>query len=234
MEKLICERRCSISYRDNNVFRKYYKFASETDVIDEVFYATEVKKGGIHCPKVINWGYNAERKMYYSEFEYIEMERIDRHAAKESDIKLALQLIDNMPHCLKNVKDNKEKFRRELTSVISYLPEKKRQEYGKMVQSLLKRPSEVLIHGDYSFENIAWDLQNKKMIVFDFHNSGFGVNGWDKAYFIASLPIQDYFNSLFGEYNELIKIAAALKYGRGIRKKIEIEERKSIYEYWWK
>ena len=72
------------------------------------------------------------------------------------------------------------------------------------------------------------------MMIFDFQNSGYGVIGWDKAYFIASLPNQKYYHYLSSEYTELVKIITALKYGRGLRKNFEIEERKSIYEYWWK
>lgn len=234
MEKFLCERRSTISFKDGDIFRKYYKYAKESDVLAEQKYSIAAMVNGVNCPRFINWGYSDAKKMIYSEFEFVEIEGINRHTVNLETIKMALELIDMMPACDDSISANNERLRQELLSIVSFLPNEILQEYQYLVNDLLKRGCEVMVHGDYSFENIGWDVKNNKLIVFDFQNSGYGVHSWDKSYLLSSIPNTEYANLLSDSSIELMKIATALKYGRGIRKNFEVEERKKIYEYWWR
>lgn len=234
MEELLCERRSTISYKDGSVFRKYYKYANENDVIAEKEASIKAFESGVNCPQFIRYGYSDEKGMFFSEFEFISIKNIDRHFVNEEIVRKALNIINLMPEG-SNTKNsfNNEKMKENFFSIVSFLPTKSQKEYQYLVNRILAQKREVLIHGDYSFENIGWDVKHNTLIVFDFQNSGYGVRGWDKAYLLASLPNTQYKYMISEKYHELIKIVAALKYGRGIRKGIEIEERKKIYEYWW-
>ena len=234
MEEFLCERCSTISFKDGDIFRKYYKYAKETDVLSEKKYSIEAMENGVNCPRFINWGYSDEKKMIYSEFEFIEIKAINRHTVNLETIRMALKLIDMMPFCNNSISANNERLKLDLLSIVGFLPNEIWQEYQYLVNDLLKQGCEVMIHGDYSFENIGWDVKKNTMIVFDFQNSGYGVCGWDKSYLLSSIPNTEYANLLAGDSIELMKIITALKYGRGIRKNFEVEERKKIYEYWWK
>jgi len=234
MEEYLCERRSTISYRDGAVFRKYYKYAKEQDVLLEMHYAIEAKNSGINCPAFIGWGYNADKQMFYSEFEYVEIRKIERADAGTHEIQMALDLLCAMPKCKNKIAIDDEKKAKELLAVSPILPKGIQQEYENLVRKLLDAKSTVMIHGDYSFENIGWDVDRDTLITYDFQNSGYGTPGWDKAYLLSSIPNTELASSFSEGCFELIKIFSALRYGRGLRKQLEVDERKRIYEFWWK
>lgn len=234
MEEFICERRSTISYRDGNIFRKYYKYSGESEVIAEQRFSSEALHSGINCPKFLSWGYCDEKNMFYSEFEFIEIDSINRKTVDASILKIALEQLEKMPFCASLNNCSNEHLKRDLFSIIPFLPLEKQNEYILLIEELLSRNSEVYIHGDYSFENIGWDVKKNTVIIFDFQNSGYGVKDWDKSYLLSSIPNVKLVSSISDISINLMKIITALKYGRGVRKNYEVEERKKIYEYWWK
>lgn len=234
MEEFLCERRATLSFRDGNVFRKYYKYFGEENVLLEQEFSELAQENGINCPNFLAWGYSNEKKMFYSEFNFVEIEPINRHNVTKTIVQEALDQLKRMPHC-NNLKIKRDKpYEKDLISAISYLPSETHSEYSRLVKQLLSRKSEVMIHGDYSFENIGWDIKHKSVIIFDFQNSGYGVKDWDRAYLLSTIPSFSLASSFLIPDNAVMKIITALKYGRAIRKNYEVEERKEIYEYWWK
>lgn len=234
MEEFLCERRSTISFRDGEVFRKYYKYAGESEVILEQRFSNEALYSGINCPKFLSWGYCDEKMMFYSEFEFKEIEPINRYTVDKSILKTVLEQLNKMPICNLRSDCRNEYLKKELSAVIEFLPMDVQREYICLIKKLFLKKNEVLIHGDYSFENVGWDVKKNTVIVFDFQNSGYGVRDWDKSYLLSSIPDISLVSTIPDINIHLMKITTALKYGRGVRKKFEVEERKRIYEYWWK
>lgn len=234
MEEFLCERRSTISYKDGRIFRKYYKYAGEFDVIAEQRFSREAWYSGINCPRFLSWGYCEKKKMFYSEFEFVDMYAIDKNTVDTEILKIALEQLEKMPLCNQLNPDSNEHFRGNLLSIVSFLPLEVQNEYIRLIENLFFRHNEVFIHGDYSFENIGWDIKKKTIIIFDFQNAGYGVKEWDKSYLLSSIPNVKLVSSIPDININLMKIITALKYGRGVRKNFEVKERKKIYEYWWK
>ena len=234
MEEFLCERRSTISYRDGKIFRKYYKYSREDEVIAEQRFSSKALHSGINCPKFLTWGYCDEKQMFYSEFEFMEIDSINRNTVDASILKIALEQLKKMPLCDRLNNCSNEHLKRDLFSIVLFLPPEEQDEYIRLTEELFSKNSEVLIHGDYSFENIGWDAKKNTVIIFDFQNSGYGVKDWDKSYLLSSIPNVKLVSSISDINIDLMKIITALKYGRGVRKNFEVEERKKIYEYWWK
>lgn len=234
MEEFLCERRSTISYKDGRIFRKYYKYAEESDVIAEQRFSREAWYSGINCPRFLSWGYCEKKKMFYSEFEFVDMYSIDKNTVDTEILKIALEQLEKMPSCNRLSADSSERLRGNLLSIVSFLPLEIQNEYIRLIEKLFFRHNEVFIHGDYSFENISWDIKKKTVIIFDFQNAGYGVKDWDKSYLLSSIPNVKLVSSIPNININLMKLITALKYGRGIRKNFEVKERKKIYEYWWK
>lgn len=234
MEEFLCERRSTISFKDGEVFRKYYKYVGEPEVILEQRFSNEALYSGINCPKFLSWEYCDEKKMFYSEFEFKEIEPINKYMVDKSILKIVLEQLNKMPICNLRSDYRNEYLKKDLYSIIEFLPMDLQSEYIRLIKELLSRNNEVLIHGDYSFENVGWDVKKNTLIVFDFQNSGYGVRDWDKSYLLSSIPDIRLVTTMPDINIDLMKIITALKYGRGVRKKFEVEERKKIYEYWWK
>lgn len=234
MEEFLCERRSTISFREGEVFRKYYKYAGESEIILEQRFSNEALYSGINCPKFLSWGYCDEKMMFYSEFEFKEIEPINRYTLDKSILKTVLEQLNKMPMCNLKSDCRNEYLKKELSAIIEFLPMDVQSEYIRLIKKMFLIKNEVLIHGDYSFENVGWDVKKNTVIVFDFQNSGYGVRDWDKSYLLSSIPDISLVSTIPDINIDLMKIITALKYGRGVRKKFEVEERKRIYEYWWK
>ncbi|SEA96986.1 Phosphotransferase enzyme family protein [Pseudobutyrivibrio sp. ACV-2] len=234
MEEFLCERRTTISYRDGDIFRKYYKYLGKEDVLLEQDFSRLAQESGINCPVFLSWGYCVEKEMFYSEFRFVEIEPINSHRVNKTILLEALDYLNKMPSSNNQTHKRDKPYEQDLLSIVTYIPFDKRSEYNKLVRQLLYRKSDVMIHGDYSFENIGWDVIHNKIIVFDFQNSGYGVNDWDRAYLLSSISNFSLVSSLPTPDIDMMKIISALRYGRAIRKSYDVEDRKKIYEYWWK
>ena len=190
-----------------------------------------VKRKGIYCPNFVRYGYSKQKKMFYSEFEYIDFEYINVQDVEA--VEQALDILKNMPLIHKDMKIDNLKLKSEINFVIKYLPQRDQNEYARLGNKIIQKKSEVLIHGDYSFDNIGWDKKKNRMVVFDFFNACGGVCGWDRAYLIASMLNREFYKYIPHHEYELIKLIVAMKYGRGVRKGVEVNERKKLYDDWW-
>ena len=234
MEEFLCERRSTISFKDGDVFRKYYKYAREKEVISEQIFSNQATYNGVNCPKFLSWGYCDKKKMFYSEFEFKKIQPINKYKVDKLILEKTIEQLYKMPKGNKKSNSRNNFFRNELCAVSKFLPMDIECEYIRLIKKLFKRKNEIFIHGDYSFENIGWDVNANTIIVFDFQNSGYGVMDWDKSYLLSTIPDFNLVATIPDINIDLMKIITALKYGRGIRKNFEIEERTKIYEYWWK
>ena len=234
MEEFLNERRSTISYKDNNIFRKYYKYASEEEIQKEKEVALLAYENGIHTPKFLNMSYSSTKKMFYSEFEFVEIKSLDKKYIDKRIISEAIEIIDKMPHATTYGFTCQCQYIDELYQVEEYIPERNRPEYRQLIEKIHTRGDDRIIHGDYSFENIALDIKKSKLIIFDFQNACVGPKEWDKAYLLATVHNKEFYSLVSKRMKDMIKIIVAMKYGRGIRKGFEIGERRHIYEYWWK
>ncbi len=234
MEEFLCERRSTISFRDGEIFRKYYKYAKKNEVMVEQRFSDEALYNGINCPRFLSWGYCNKKKMFYSEFEFKEIKPINKYKVDKLIFTKAIEQLDKMPKCNQKRNYQNKLLRKDLYVIKKFLPIDVQSEYVRLIEKLFLEKKEVFIHGDYSFENIAWDMKKNTIIVFDFQNSGYGVKDWDKSYLLSTIPDINLVSTIPDINLDLMKIITALKYGRGIRKNFEVEERARIYEYWWK
>lgn len=90
----------------------------------------------------------------------------------------------------------------------------------------------VFIHGDFTFDNIG--ITNNDLILFDFQHGCLGPVGWDKAYLAATMIFTKCKLKLNPEEEKMAEIIAAIRYGRAIRKKNDINNRKIIFNSWKK
>lgn len=137
MELFLCERRSTISYRDGDIFRKYYKYASEKEVVDEINYSMMVKRKGIYCPNFVRYGYSKQKKMFYSEFEYIDFEYINVQDVEA--VEQALDILKNMPLIHKDMKIDNLKLKSEINFVIKYLPQRDQNEYARLGNKIIQK-----------------------------------------------------------------------------------------------
>lgn len=234
MEEFLCERRSTISFRDGEIFRKYYKHARKNEVVLEQRFSDEALYSGINCPQFLSWGYCDKKKMFYSEFEFKEIKPINKYKVDKLILAKTIEQLDKMPKCNQRSDCQNEFLKKELCAIKEFLPMDVQSEYIRLIEKLLSQKNEILIHGDYSFENVGWDVKKNTVIVFDFQNSEYGVRDWDKSYLLSTIPDINLVSTIPDINIDLMKIITALKYGRGIRKNFEVEERARIYEYWWK
>lgn len=234
MEEFLCERRSTISFRDGEIFRKYYKYARKNEVVLEQRFSDEALYSGINCPQFLSWGYCDKKKMFYSEFEFKEIKPINKYKVDKLILAKTIEQLDKMPKCNQRSDCQNEFLKKELCAIKEFLPMDVQSEYIRLIEKLLSQKNEILIHGDYSFENVGWDVKKNTVIVFDFQNSEYGVRDWDKSYLLSTIPDINLVSTIPDINIDLMKIITALKYGRGIRKNFEVEERARIYEYWWK
>ena len=136
MEEFLCERRSTISYRDGKIFRKYYKYSGESEVIAEQRFSNKALHCGINCPKFLSWGYCDEKKMFYSEFEFIEIVSINRNTADASILKIALKELEKMPLCNELYNSSNEHLKKDLFSIIPFIPQESQNEYIGLTEEL--------------------------------------------------------------------------------------------------
>ena len=234
MEEFICERGKSVCYKDGNIFRKYHKYSNESTVIKEGLISLNMSKLGIPTPRYKGYDYSQEKQMFYSEYQYHEIIKIEKVSITVNLLNKCISIINNIQ--LENDKTYKweDDYLPNICRIIQYMPKEAQNESKKILRELKGSTKRKYIHGDYSFENIGVDKKNNQLIVFDFHDSCLGIQNWDLAYLLSSIPY--YISREFCKDKQtfkLLKLITAVKYARGLRKNFEIKERKSNYDYWW-
>ena len=236
-EEFLCERGGSVCFRLGDVFRKYYKHGSGQDAKREGEYSRAFEAFGLNTPRYFGSGFSAEKKMYYSDFQYREFQKLSPEMLKKKSvtgqIKDVLEVMRSQPACSEDgVQYWKKFYLKDLRQGLSYLDQERHLE---ALLGQLERATEfTYMHGDFSLENIGVERSTGKIIVYDFQMSGAGVRDWDEAYFLSSIPCEyaPFFDNGAGRNVELVRLITAVKLGRGIRKQFQVEERKKNFAYW--
>ena len=237
-ENVIVERPASLGCRVGNVFRKYYKYADENAALTELRNARTAFLGDVPCPEPMDVGYSKSRRMYYCEFRFHKLEKIDPRQLTLSERQSIRMIYQGMS----SVRCNHfiggggwAKYVSGLEKTLSYVPEWVRSALATELDALRRMPNDSFTHGDFSLVNIARDGETGKMMVFDFQDACMGVRDWDWAYFLASVPVD-----VAEEWKpdrsvrELMRIVSAVKLARARRKNAEVGFRTEIFDHWWR
>ena len=234
-EEFICERGKSICYRIGFLFRKYYKYSDKKVVISESQIASEILKNKINTPKPIGFGYSEERQMFYNDFKFHKIIKINTSKLNDNILKNSIGLLKQFPTSIDCCESWKVKYLPELYQQIKSLHIEQTDEAKVILDNLKNYPNCIFIHGDYSFENIGIDEDNNQLIIFDFFDACIGIEDWDLAYLLSSIPFEKVsMKKINSHILKMIKLIVTLKLIRGLRKNLEISERRRNYEYWWK
>lgn len=233
MEIEYCNRIKSICYKDENIFRKYYKYSNDPSVEREAKFANVFKINSLPVAECLKTGFSVERQMRYNEFEYIEITPISEASIDEDIVEKTLKLIESI-QCVKYEDDKFWDlwYEKDLICSLDYNPQLKNKVIN-LIKEIKSYPK-TIIHGDFSLKNFSYVTGTNDLFLYDFQTVCVGPIDWDLAYFIATLPIEC--SNLFN-YDEriltMIKIVTAVRLGRGSRSEMSIKRRKEIHEYWW-
>lgn len=233
-EDFICERGKSICFKIGSVFRKYHKYYDETVGIFENKIATELLRNNINTPEPLGFGFSKDRQMSYTDFRFHRIKKINPYELDSNLLKISIELLDKFPANIYCCESWGNRYLPELYQQIDSGQIKQKAEAKAILDYLKLYPERTFIHGDYSFENIGIDIDSNKIIVFDFIDSCIGIKDWDIAYLLGSIPYEKVpITYLTNHILKMIKLITAIKYIRGLRKNLEVPERKANYEYWW-
>ena len=234
-EEFVCERGKSICYRIGALFRKYYKYSDKKIVVSESQIASEIQKNNINTPKPMGFGYSEDRQMFYNDFKFHKIKKINTSELNDNILKKSIDLLNQFPTSIDCCESWNNVYLPELYQQIDSSQLKQKIEAKAILDYLNNYPVKTFIHGDYSFENISIDTDSNQTIIYDFFDSCIGIEGWDLAYLLGSIPYEKVPISEINEHIlKMVKLVVALKLIRGIRKNFEISERRKNYEYWWK
>lgn len=236
--ELIEERRASWAYKNGNRYRKYFKYAT----IEQAEYEYRMQKAflevGIKTPECYGFGVDDIFEKPYIECEYKHFKKIQVETVILPSVKSkVLALLDKISSVsaeeLKMEIDN-EIYYNDLSSALSYIDDGV--DWKKSLIWLRNTKRKVLCHGDFSLDNLALD-ENGEVFLFDYQHVFLGVKGWDLAYMVASLPWRvgaEFLNGYMYDTALIrkIRLSAAIKYGRGLRKQDDLKQRTENYRYW--
>lgn len=233
---LLEERRTSKSYKIAGRYRKYYKYAT----IDQAEYESKMQilflTNGIKTPHCYGHGFDKEKKAPYIECEYIKLRKIKPNQLLDSFIREKIYAIINKIRLIKSTEYNEIKetsYYNDLRSSFGYIDDDSIIWNDKLT-SLQKQKEKYVCHGDFTLENLGFDDEGDIML-FDYQHVAMCNENWDLAFFIASLPYEigyTVINSIDIKFLDMIRLAAAVRYGRGLRKNYEVDNRMRIYNYW--
>lgn len=239
MEKIISDRRQSICCKRGDIFRKYFKYADEKTAEHEGKYSRLYEKIGINTPHFIRTGFSKKRSLFFNEYDYIDMPELDSKMLDESLLSKILDLSSLVASSKVFPADGinfwNQNYRANLIYALNNLEKFVKVDSQLLLGRVYSQEISVVMHGDFSLANMS--LSNEKLYLYDFASAGCSPKWWDLGYMIASLPpglgkkIYDLFSH---DENMLacIQLAAAVKFGRGLRKCEEIEFRQNVFEYW--
>ncbi len=222
----------STTFKEETFFVKRYNFYIPEAAMREAKASVAAEKAGVRTPHFYYTNNNG--KVLENIFDYWILSSND-YKQKESSIKIYNE-ITNITEALRNVSwDSKDQYWTlhlipDFQDSLSYLKIKVSQ-YLNIITHL---QCNVFIHGDLSTDNIS--LNKNKLVVYDFQHGSFGPEGWDKAYFFASLVYNPSFKDFLNENEEILaEVISAIRWGRSIRKSSNLEgQRKKICMSWIK
>ena len=237
MECVICNRRQSLCCRDGEVFRKYFKYADKQSVEHEGEYSRLYESFGITTPHFIRTGFSTEQNLFFNEYRYMEMRSFDETNFDESLFPNVLAML-NRVLAARVLPDGSEfrnrRYKTDLVYALDVLKNRGNVDASLMLEKFLEQEISVVMHGDFSLSNMA--LVGDDICLYDFASAGCAPQWWDLGYFIASLSPnlgRKLYEPLRSEnLSDCIRLAAAVRFGRALRKNEDVPKRQCIFEYW--
>lgn len=228
-KKLIRDGRWSTTFKQGTKFIKRYKYFDNDAAKREAYASNAARLSGILTPKHL--ATKIENGRLINIYEYIEMQPIDyisiyNNTAIWDKIK---SLISDLSLVKWTINDNYwiSNLIPEFKDALSYLSINTK--YLDFLESLEPK---IFIHGDLTFDNIA--LINGKVIIYDFQHGCLGPIGWDKSYLASTMLYSKCNLDLSRDELFMAETISAIRYGRAIRKNIDINSRKELFESWIK
>ncbi len=232
---LIEERRASVAYKVNGQYRKYLKYGTIGQAEFENNMQILFRKYGINTSRCIGFGFDSILGMPYVECEYCRFDYIGIEKLKDSGIRE--QLI-NIINRIRNINTTEidsireDVYYADLLHSLCYVDNDVK--WNERLLSMKTHASKSVCHGDFTLDNLALNGSGE-VVLFDFQHVSICDDCWDLAFFIASLPYDIgrlLIHTIDKQLLKLIQLAAAVRYGRGNRKSLEVKFRKANYEYW--
>lgn len=239
MEKIISDRRQSFCCKDGDIFRKYFKHGDKRTAEHEGKYSRLYERIGINTPHFIRTGFSDKRNLFFNEYCYMDMVELSPALLDENLSSKLLELLT----C---VADSKilpgdginfwnHDYKADLTSALNVLKKFMEIDEQLLLERVYSQKVSVVMHGDFSLGNIS--LFNGKLYLYDFESAGCSPKCWDLGHMISSLPpslgkkICDMTN-YDEELLSCVQLAAAVRFGRGLKKCVELDFRRNVFEYW--
>ena len=237
MEFVIFERRQSVCCRDGEIFRKYFKYANKQAAEHEGRYSRLYENLGINTPHFLRTGFSSARGLYFNDYRYMNLQPLNEANVDEKLPQRVLAIL-NRASAAKPSADGEDfwnqHYRADLLFALGILKNCAAIDVEPLLQEVLGQEVSVVMHGDFSLSNMA--LVDDELYLYDFASAGCSPKWWDFGYFIASLS-PHWGLKLYEPFRHVnllacIKLAAAVKFGRSLRKREKVAERQTIFKYW--
>jgi len=237
VEELLCETRYSVSYRDGEIFRKYFIRPNESLISREIQYSRIAYSNGVPTPKYISKGYSYQHKKPYIELEYIDLEtflsRADYSVKTITNIFSVVTMLNKIPPVQNDTywfDDRLPEFRIKLETANNVFRCSTEDDIKKIMELI----PDSTIHGDLTGTNVCFN--NSEIYIVDFEAACRGPKMWDKCYFLASVftkNIPEYVKDIITEDElAIVQIIAKIRFGRALRKNLRVEERLNCCKIW--
>ena len=238
MEYVIFDRRQSVCCREGEIFRKYFKYADKYIAEHEGKYSRLYENLGINTPHFMRTSFSAERGLFFNEYCYVDIQPLNETNFDELLFQKILDVLnriyDSKLLCDDGVKFWNQHYKADLIYALNILKNYVEVDIDSLLQKVLEQEISVVMHGDFSLSNMA--VLDKNLYLYDFASAGCAPKWWDLGYLIASLST-DLGKKLYKplcnkNLLDCIKLVAAVRFGRALRKQEDIKKRQNIFKYW--
>ena len=238
MERVIAEKKQSLCYRDGNVFRKYFKYGNRQMAEHEGKISRLYESFAISTPHFIKTGFSKERALFFNDYQYVDMSSLTEENFNR-DLFQKIYAILNQAIVSRIFYDEEmepwsQRYKSDLSYALGILKENVDIDGNLLLQKVCAQEISVIMHGDFSLSNMA--LSGDMLYLYDFASAGYASQWWDFGYLIATLSPtlgRKLYESVFNEpLLDCIKLASAVRFGRSLRKKESLENRRNIFRYW--
>lgn len=239
MERIIFDRRQSLCCKYDDIFRKYFKCAGKQTSEHEGTYSRLYEKIGISTPHFIRTGFSKNAGAFFNDYRYKNMTVINETDLDEVLLQRILSILNRVAEFKIIPADGinfwNQNYREDITYALNILEKFVAINKNILLQKVYSQKVSVVMHGDFSISNMG--LADGELWLFDFESSGCAPACWDLGHFIANLSPDNgkKFYEMSPQNEGLlacIRLAAAVRFGRALKKQTEIEKRKAIFDYW--
>lgn len=239
MERIIFDRRQSLCCKDDDIFRKYFKCTSKQTAEHEGKYSRLYEKIGISTPHFIGTGFSKKAGIFFNDYRYKNITAIKETDLNEVLLQRILGILNRVAEFkilpADGIKFWNQNYKEDMTHALNILEKSVAIDKNILLQKVYSQKISVVMHGDFSISNMG--LADGELCLFDFESSGCASAWWDLGHFIANLSPDNgkIFYEMSPKNEDLlacIRLAAAVRFGRALKKQTEIENRKAIFDYW--